>query len=351
MAKVIKSVGYEVLFEKNSFTGLNQFIHQKKYSKIFILCDENTFKFCLPDLLFHCDSLHECELLEIESGEDNKNLSTATNLWKSLTESGADKNSLLINLGGGVISDLGGFIASLFKRGIEFINIPTTLLAMCDASIGGKNAINFEGVKNHIGTITQPAGVFICTKFLKTLEKRQFISGVAEIIKLGLISDKALFESMFKIKKTTKNWDEIIFKSVQIKNKIVKKDPLEKNIRKSLNFGHTIGHALESYSLKTSNHLLHGEAVALGMLLEAQISFTLKMITNLELKQIIHSIRKFFPQDLVKTFNEKVFMDLLQQDKKNTGGNINFTLLHGIGDCTINCKLSHNLVLKVIRGL
>jgi 3-dehydroquinate synthase len=352
MTKIIKSVHYNVVIGKDSLSQLNSYVHKKRYSKIFILCDENTFKHCLPELLFHCDSLHESELLEIESGEESKNISVCTDLWKSLTESGADRNSLLVNLGGGVISDMGGFVASVFKRGFDFINVPTTLLSMADASVGGKTGIDFDGLKNHIGTITQPTGVFIHTKFLETLEKREFVSGLAEIIKAGLIADKELFGTISRMKNISpKKCEEIIFRSVQIKNEIVKKDPYEKNIRKALNFGHTIGHALESFSLSTSSPLLHGEAVALGMLAESQISCDLNMISKVELKKIQHCIRKFFDEISAPTSNEKLLIELMKQDKKNSGDTINFTLLNEIGHFSFNCFVPESIVIKAIHSL
>jgi 3-dehydroquinate synthase len=348
----IKSDGYSVFVGNRSISRLNQFIKSSGYSKVFILCDENTFNHCLPDLLYSCASLHESELLEIESGEASKNLAICNDLLKSLSESKADRKSLLLNLGGGVIGDLGGFTASIYLRGIDFIQVPTTLLAMSDSSVGGKTGVDLDGIKNQIGTFSNPAAVFIYPKFLQTLNERELISGFAEIIKIALINDKKLFTSVSRLNSiNSKSVIRFIDKSISIKNKIVKKDPREKNIRRALNFGHTIGHALESYYLSSNNQILHGEAVALGMIAEAFISYRLNLISKPEFKRIESIIKKFFGnQNLPKPILQKLF-NLLNYDKKNQSGKINFTLLNGIGSCKINCIVSDELISESVNFL
>jgi 3-dehydroquinate synthase len=350
--KTIGSLGYQVVIGENCLAALQSFLEKKKYSRHFILCDENTFQHCLPELLNECYALHEAELIEIESGEENKNLSICIDILRTLTEGKADRSSVLINLGGGVIGDMGGFVASVFKRGFDFINVPTTLLAMADASVGGKTGVDFDGLKNHIGTITQPAGVFIYPKFLETLPSRHVLSGLAELIKAGLIADKKLFEETAALKHFSfGKAKEIIFKGISIKNKIVKKDPAEKNIRKALNFGHTIGHAIEAFSLTTAQPLLHGEAVALGMLAEAKISYDEKLISKAELSKIQKVIGKFFGHVKMPKAETKALLALMQQDKKNSGDGINFTLLQGIGKAKINVQVPESLIVNALNSL
>ena len=221
--KTISANGYKVMIGGEALAELDGFLNKKKYSSIFILGDENTFRFCLPELLYQCSALHEANLLEVESGEQSKSLQVATDLLKTLTESGADRKSLVLNLGGGVIGDLGGFVASIYMRGIDFIQVPTSLLAMADSAVGGKTGIDFEGLKNQLGTIRQPAGVFIFPGFLHSLPLSQLYSGFAEIIKAGLIGDKNLFLKLARLKKLLPvNAEKIIFRAVEIKNDVVK---------------------------------------------------------------------------------------------------------------------------------
>ncbi len=349
MTKII-STGYEVVFEGERFSYLEKFLASTVYSKYFILTDNKAGAYCLPKLLKKAPALKQAEVLAIASGEENKTIETCVNLWNELTESGADRKSLLVNLGGGVISDMGGFVAATFKRGIEFINIPTTLLSMADASVGGKTGIDFGVHKNHIGTFTQPKGVFVYTPFLKTLEQRQLINGLAEIIKAALIADKKLWEKLVHVRlKNYKQLNELIYLSVQIKNNIVKKDPEEKNIRKALNFGHTIGHAIEGFYLgKKGKELLHGEAIAIGMIAEAYISYKKKGINANELSSIVQLIAQYFPK---VNMNKKDFLSMLalmQHDKKNERGKVLFTLLKGIGKYNINIEVNSMEALEAL---
>jgi 3-dehydroquinate synthase len=265
----LKSAGYFVYFEKDKFSHLKHFLKENSFSNIFIFCDKNTEKHCLLLFLKENKVLKTAKVFSISAGEKYKTLDTALASWNFLLNNKADKNSLLICLGGGVVCDLGGFVASTFKRGIQFINVPTTLLAMADASVGGKNGIDFNGYKNLIGTITQPQGVFICEDFLQTLPPHQIKNGFAEIVKAALIGDKKLWKKFLSLTKLPETkLTDFIYDSVAVKNKIVLKDPTEKNIRKILNFGHTAGHAIEAYYLDKKNSLLHGEAIVIGMCLE-----------------------------------------------------------------------------------
>ncbi|MFN6038329.1 MAG: 3-dehydroquinate synthase [Bacteroidota bacterium] len=352
MENLIKSTGYEIHLGAQSLHKLDSFLTKKKYSKIFILCDENTFNHCLPELLYQCSALHEAELLEIESGEENKNLNICADLLRSLTESEADRRALMLNLGGGVIGDLGGFTASVYKRGIDFINVPTTLLAMADASVGGKTGVDLDGVKNQVGVFSNPSAVIIYPRFLETLPERELLSGFAEIIKSALIADEKFFTSLSKLRKiSAKNLLKYIQRSVEIKNDIVKKDPTEISVRKALNFGHTIGHALESFYLKTSTSLLHGEAVALGMLAEAYLSKKLNFISSQELIKIQKVIHRFYGFEHFIVPDMNALLQLMKQDKKNQDGKIKFSLLQGIGKSKIDCEVPIDLILESINTL
>jgi 3-dehydroquinate synthase len=330
--KTIQSTGYTVYFEGTAFTALNSWLKHNRHSAVFILSDENVSKACLNSLIKKVKVLKGCDVMLVASGEENKNIETCVNLWSELTDSNADRNALLINFGGGVISDMGGFVASTFKRGIDFINIPTTLLAMADASVGGKTGIDFGSYKNHVGTFAQPKGVFIYPGFLKTLDKRQLHSGYAEIIKSALIADKKLWNQISKVTALgEKELLPLIQQSVRIKNAIVKKDPNEKNVRKALNFGHTAGHAIESFFLGKKNSLLHGEAIAVGMLTEGYLSFKRKGLNHHELQALINLIFDYFPKVKMIEKDFLTIIALMKHDKKNANGKLNFTLLNGIG--------------------
>ncbi len=328
----IKSTTYSIHIGNNSLHSLHTFLKKNTYSSYYIICDENTFKYCLPTLLFHSPILNNAEIIELESGEDKKTLETCVQIWGALTDTDADKKSLIINLGGGVISDLGGFVASVFKRGIDFINIPTTLLSMVDASVGAKTGIDFEGIKNHIGSIYEPKGVFINPEFLETLPTEHIKSGYAEVIKIALIADKTLWRELLKLNHTKEFYSEnIIAKAIELKNHIVKKDLYEFTIRKSLNFGHTIGHALESYFLQLNKPILHGYAVAFGLVIESKIAYEYKLITKKEYESICKYIESIYTKIILTKTAKKIVIDFLKHDKKNIHHKIGFALPKGIG--------------------
>lgn len=308
--------------------SLRQFFKENSYTKVAVLVDENTQEHCYPMIQ---GLLAEHMVIQITSGEINKNLETCQIIWEALTNEGFDRKSLLINLGGGVIGDMGGFCAVTFKRGIDFINIPTTLLAAVDANVGGKLGIDFQGFKNHIGFFKDPNAVLIDPVFLQTLSQKELRSGFAEVIKHGLITDKDYFEQVAKTGLEQNNWLAVIAHSVEIKNEVVKQDPREAGLRKILNFGHTIGHAIESYYLDTKNHLLHGEAIAIGMICEAYVSKKLLSLEETDLREICDTILSIYPDLRIEKKDFTSIIKLMYQDKKNVGNFLNHSLLYEIG--------------------
>ena len=315
-----------------NFSQLNQFLKNLKPSKLFILVDENTHEYCLPTVLGNLETEIPFEIIEIEAGEELKTLETAAQLWEILTEFETDRKALMINLGGGVITDMGGFIASTYKRGISFINIPTTLLGMCDASIGGKTGIDHQFLKNIIGTFAHPKHIFVFPEFLKTLPLEELRSGFAEMLKHGLITDEKHWNDLIAIEDlTAESIFPFIETSMKIKQNVVAQDFTEQNIRKTLNFGHTIGHAIESLFLLKGKPIMHGEAVALGMICETRISLLQNLLTEKAASDIIFNIRKFYPVLDISEFSVEEILNLMKNDKKNAGGHINFSLLTSIG--------------------
>ena len=324
--KEIVSSNYSVWIGEDSLSKLDIL----SYSKVAILVDENTKRDCLHKL----PKIDSHVIIEVKSGEHNKTISTCNYIWEKLTENQFDKNSLLINLGGGVIGDMGGFCASTFKRGIHFIQIPTTLLSMVDASIGGKLAIDFKNFKNQIGLFNNPKTVLIYPEFLDTLPKNILKSGFSEVVKHALIADRDLWNNISSKRFEDLDWLKIITTSVSIKNNIVLSDPYEIDMRKKLNFGHTYGHAIESFYLKKGTPVLHGEAVFAGMILETQLS-NLHPEEKLEIKNYILSnfSLPFFPK-------KSDLLPFLINDKKNKLGKISFSLLNQIGDCMVDYLFS-----------
>lgn len=333
--KTLNSISYPIYFE-DTLSELVNFINKGNYSRFFVLTDENTGKHCLPLLRKYIDKLDNFDIIEINAGEENKNIDFCVGVWKMLIDFSADRQSLLINLGGGVISDLGGFAASTYKRGIDFVHVPTTLLSQVDASVGGKTGIDLDNIKNIIGTFTQPKAVFIEHSFLKTLPARQILSGLAEMLKHGLIFDAEYWNEL-KISDLHKPSAELVHKSVEIKNKVVIEDPHEKGIRKSLNFGHTIGHAVETYSLMhDEDPLTHGEAIAIGMICEAKLSNMKIGMSDADLAEIVEVITGLYPRYTISESCYKELYSIMQKDKKNQSGKINCTLLTSIGQCRID---------------
>jgi len=342
--KSITTSTYDVHFNTNAYEALNSHLKATNYSKVFILVDENTHENCLPQFMAEIAGDYAFEIIEIESGEINKNIQTCTQVWEVLSELDADRKSVIINIGGGVVTDLGGFVASTFKRGINFINVPTTLLAMVDASVGGKTGVDLGVLKNQVGVINQPEMVLIIPNFLQTLEDRQLNSGFAEMLKHGLIRDAAYWNQL----KTVTDYitaEKYIYTSVIIKNEVVLQDPTEQNLRKILNYGHTLGHAVESYFLESENHelLLHGEAIAVGMILEGYLSYKLTGLSKDTLEDIKTTFLNRYNK--VEFTNEDIdkILSLLKFDKKNSHGNVNFVLLNAIGKPAIDVKVPGSL--------
>jgi len=324
--KEIKSSDYSIFIGKNTLTRLNI----SKYSKIAILVDENTKRYCLNNL----PKLNNSITIEISSGEKSKSIATCEFIWNILNNNNFDKKSLLINLGGGVIGDIGGFCASTYLRGIDFIQVPTTLIGMVDASIGGKLGINFNNLKNHIGIFNNPKLVLINPNFLDTLHEDQLKFGFSEIIKHALIADSNLWKFLKSNSFSSFCWEELIYRSVKIKNKIIMHDPFDEGERKKLNFGHTYGHAIESYYLAKNKPIMHGEAVLIGILMEVELSLITKK-TKKEIQNYIHS--NF---DLSSQPSKKELLKYLIKDKKNISEKINFSLLKNIGESSFNNLLS-----------
>lgn len=323
--------------------SLVAYLADKNYSAVMVLVDEHTAESCYPLIKEH---LPAHTVVEIKSGEENKHLGTCEHIWGAMTDAQLDRHSLMINLGGGVIGDMGGFCASTYKRGIDFIQIPTTLLAQVDASVGGKLGIDFRGFKNHLGVFTLPKSVLIDPTFLQTLPKRELRSGFAEIIKHCLIRDAAMYAIISKKTLEEQDFDELIAHSVEIKKKVVAEDPTEKSVRKILNLGHTLGHAIETYYLDKGNaRLLHGEAIAIGMITEAYLSYKKKYISMEVVEQIKTYLLSVYGRITIPTTAYDTILQYTLQDKKNRGAEVRFSLIDAIGNCRFDCLVTtHDMV-------
>ncbi len=345
---VISGEGYEVLFSGKAYDAMRSLLETEPYSSIFILVDTHTKANCLPLFLEQFTELKGADVLVINAGEENKHLKTCQELWYQLSDLGADRKSLLINLGGGVVTDLGGFVAAAFKRGIDFVNVPTTLLSMVDASVGGKTGVDLGGLKNQIGIITHPKMVIIDTHYLNTLPENEYKSGYAEMLKHGIIRDEAYFEKLLEYKPlNSNNIDNYIHHSVSIKNTVVAEDLYESNLRKILNFGHTLGHAIETYCLNNPKitTLLHGEAIAIGMITEAYLATQNCGLDITVAEQIKKVFLGIFPKVSFTNDDWAAVIDLLKYDKKNSHGKVKFVLIHALGQPAIDIEVpSENLV-------
>ncbi len=345
----IQSTGYSIHFNEDAYQQLNDYLSSDHISTVFVLVDENTHKHCYAEFLSNLSIKKEVKVIEIKAGETHKNITTCVAVWKKLTDFGADRKSLLINLGGGMVTDLGGFVASTFKRGIKFINIPTTLLSMVDASVGSKTGVDLDNLKNLIGLFSNPEMVLIDSNYLQTLSARETRSGVAEIIKYGLTFDRKLLDDI-----KNDNWKNIsklnviIYQSITIKNDVVLQDPKEEGLRKVLNYGHTVGHAIESYFLehKTLENLTHGEAIAIGMVIEAYLSYKLHNFPLTELTALKEYISKTFGKTIIATEHYTTILGLMKHDKKNINGSIRYILLKDVSDFVINATAPTELVVE-----
>lgn len=338
----------KVIISANVRKDLKKILAKTAYTNIFVLTDNVTRKLCLPAI---SEQLSDAKIIEITQGDENKNLNKLADIWQFLAENGATRNSLFVNLGGGMISDLGGFAASTFKRGIAYINIPTTLLGAVDAAVGGKTGINFLGLKNEIGTINPAEFVLIDTQFFKTLDRENLLSGFAEMLKHALIYNveelqKALKFSLSEI--DYKKLRSLLASSIKIKKEIVTKDPTEQNIRKALNFGHTVGHAFESFSYEIGKPVLHGYAVAYGMICELYLSHKKMHFPKETVQQICKLIVNNYGYLDIDCKNYPRLYELMTHDKKNANKEINFTLLGNIGDIRINQTASEKEIFEAL---
>ena len=334
--------------EIDPYLSIAEIINSDKFSSIFVLVDENTEKFCL-ELFIKKSGIKSFNKIIISSGEENKNIDTCISIWGQLNSFKADRKSLLINLGGGVLTDIGGFAASTYLRGIEFINIPTTLLGMVDAAHGGKTGIDFKQLKNQIGVFNEPLEVLLDNEYLKTLSKEEFINGYAEVVKHSLLTDKPdlTFNSLIKLD-LFKDSDYIINSYSSVKNEIVESDKYESSIRKILNLGHTIGHAVESYSHISDKvvDLKHGRAIVIGIITELYIShkkfnFPLKVVVTVK-----EHLKNYFSLIQLEEDDIMNIYDLMVYDKKNEGSKINFVLLKEIGKPVIDQIVNKDLFIE-----
>ncbi len=326
--------------------SLKTFLGTKSYSKIVVLTDTNTKRFCYPVIK---DALPKHTLITVKHGEENKNLQTCELIWSAMTEAQLDRHALMINLGGGVIGDMGGFCAATYKRGIDFIQIPTTLLSQVDASVGGKLGIDFQGFKNHLGVFTLPNAVLIDPVFLETLSEREKRSGFAEILKHCLIQDGEKWQEIRRKDLADQDLPDLIAHSVEIKKKVVEQDPTEKGLRKILNFGHTLGHAIETFFLpQGKKRLFHGEAIATGMVCESYIAYERGLIDERTLEQIEEFIFSIYGKVDIAEADFDTIIGLTLQDKKNKGKEVRFSLINAAGSCLYDIVVSKNEMKKAL---
>lgn len=345
-AQVIVCDDYNIYIE--DWDALKSDIKSKNYSKVICIADDNTLEHCLPVLENRIGE--KLNVIVLKAGEKYKTLDTCSKVWNELLHLGADRHSLVINLGGGVVGDMGGFCAATFMRGMDFIQVPTTLLSQVDAAVGGKLGVDHGGYKNMVGLILNPKAVFVFPEFIQTLENRELFSGFAEMLKHALISDAAVWQKLKQINPLIYNdWQDEIHQSIMIKNNIVEQDPTEKGVRKLLNFGHTIGHAIESQNLHTPYPLLHGECVAIGMICEGHISMSRGMLFQAELDEIVQVVLDLYDHHPEAIMDEDELVELTKHDKKNKGNEVLCTLLNGIGEGVINCAITEEEMRAAMR--
>ena len=328
----------KVVISGNLERDLVNAISECEHDRIFVLTDETTQQLCWPKIK-NFKALKNSTPIIIKATDTHKNLDTLSQVWQALSNGGATRHSLMINLGGGMVTDLGGFAASTFKRGIDFINIPTTLLAMVDASVGGKTGINFGGLKNEIGVFSDSRFVIINTQFLDTLEHDNICSGYAEMLKHGLISDERTWAELVTFDLDTPDLSQLqrmVAESIKVKERIVEADPHEHGIRKALNLGHTMGHAFESFAMRRGTPILHGYAVAYGLISELYMSARKTAFPTDRMHQTVRFIRENYGTFNITCDDYPTLIELMRHDKKNTSGIINFTLLGNVGDIRIN---------------
>lgn len=340
----------DVIIADNLERCLAEAVGKVEHDRLFVLTDTTTKQLCWP-VVQNYAVMKDAIMITIQPTDEAKTLETLATVWTSLQKGGATRHSLMINLGGGMVTDLGGFAASTFKRGMAYINIPTTLLSQVDASVGGKTGINFGGLKNEIGVFNCASSVILSSTFLRTLDTENMLSGYAEMLKHGLLSSKENWAELLTFDITTPDYatlQNLVAKSVAIKEQIVKEDPTEKGIRKALNLGHTAGHAIESLALKERRTILHGYAVAWGLLMELYLSARKCGFPAKEMHQMEAYIKEHYGKFLYDCKHYETLYNFMSHDKKNQGGNINFTLLGGIGDIRINQTASQDEIEEML---
>ena len=356
----------ELIISQNLAEDVANAIRRQSYDRLFVLTDTTTLRLCWP-LVSALPCLQEAQMITIGDTDDNKTLESLAHVWTALQQGGATRHSLMVNLGGGMVTDLGGFAASTFKRGIAYINIPTTLLSQVDASVGGKTGINFGGLKNEIGVFNCAASVILSSEFLRSLDLRNLLSGYAEMLKHGLISDTESWAELIDPSRPPLKGEErkspfkgdleglglgaLVAKSVRIKERIVEEDPTEKGLRKALNLGHTAGHALESLAMEQGRTVLHGYAVAWGLICELYLSVVKCGFPKDKLRQTVQFIRENYGNFTFDCKQYEHLYELMTHDKKNEGGIINFTLLGDIGDIRINQQASKDDIFEMLDFL
>jgi 3-dehydroquinate synthase len=347
----ISKITSEIFFTQQIEEKLSEIVHKYPQGKVFLANEETVKKICGPTLQ-NFISEKGIKEVTIPAGEQNKKIDSVGLIWEFLSKNGADRKSLLINLGGGMLTDLAGFAATTFKRGIDFVNIPTTLLSQVDASVGGKTGINFNGLKNEIGTFREPNVVLINVDFLKTIDHENFISGYAEMIKHGLIKSPVHLAELKEFDINQINYkilEEIISHSVDIKKFFVENDLTEKGIRKALNFGHTVGHAFESLAMEQNRSILHGYAVAYGMIAELFLSVKKCGFPENEFEELVEWLLNIYGKfEIRETDFERLYL-LMTHDKKNENGRINFTLIPLVGEVEINRDCSKEEIFEVLN--
>lgn len=349
--KVLPSVGHDILFG-SAEQILADYFHRHPEKRPVVIADENTFELCWPKVIGSNAALNNAEVIQLESGEEHKNLDVCTQVWMALADLQLSRNDVIINLGGGVVTDLGGFVAASFKRGIPFIQVPTSLLAMVDASVGGKVGVDLAGLKNLVGSFATPEMVIIDPEFLESLPKRQLKCGFAEVLKHGLILDKPYWEaSLNDGKLELEHIKQLVYRSVELKNQVVLDDFREQGDRKKLNYGHTIGHALETYFLGSPTQLLHGEAVSLGMVCEAWLAREQGVLSTADYDTVRSEIMRLYTAPHIEEGVYPELLEIMRNDKKNTGGRINFTFLKGIGTSVINQTASDASIIEALKSL
>ena len=343
---------HHVIICENMKKELSRFLSGNHYDSIFVLADTNTYRLCFP-VIGLLPTIEQSTHIVIKAGDTNKNIEQLSIVWKALSNNGASRNSLLINLGGGMITDLGGFAGATFKRGLHTLNIPTTLMASVDAAVGGKTGINFNGLKNEIGAFYDPDCVLIDCIFLQTLDRDNLLSGYAEMIKHGLIDSESVLNQLLAFDLDTKILNtsiltDLVKESITVKERIVTEDPTEKGIRKALNLGHTIGHAFESLSFEKKRPVLHGHAVAAGLVAELYLSYQCCGFPIETLRRTVNFIKTHYPPFFYDCDDYEALYELMTHDKKNEGGIINFTLLANPGEIRIDQAMEKEKIFEAL---